>query len=129
MANRKHFLPLESNPEVFTELAHRLGLSPSLAFHDVLSLDDAELLDMVPRPSLALVLVFPASGTYSADLVEKDKGVPEYSLCGDSEEVVWFKQTIHNACGLYGILHALSNGQARDFIGELPLKSANRILG
>jgi len=116
MANRKHFLPLESNPEVFTELSHRLGLSPSFAFHDVLSLDDADLLAFVPRPALALVLVFPASGTYSADLAE-DKDTPEYSLCGDDEDAVWFKQTIHNACGLYGILHALSNGAARDHIG------------
>ncbi|KAK1767900.1 peptidase C12, ubiquitin carboxyl-terminal hydrolase 1 [Phialemonium atrogriseum] len=29
---------------------------------------------------------------------------------------MWFKQTINNACGLYGILHALSNGAARDML-------------
>jgi len=118
MTARKHFLPLESNPAVFTELAHRLGLSSSLAFHDVLSLDDAELLAFVPRPALALVLVFPASRAYQADLARKDKDTPEHTLCGDEEDAVWFKQTIHNACGLYGILHALSNGAARGFVGE-----------
>ncbi|KAK5018710.1 ubiquitinyl hydrolase 1 [Cryomyces antarcticus] len=29
---------------------------------------------------------------------------------------MWFKQTINNACGLYSILHAICNGDARNFI-------------
>lgn len=32
--------------------------------------------------------------------------------------VVWYKQTINNACGLYAILHAVCNGDARDSIRE-----------
>lgn len=31
---------------------------------------------------------------------------------------MWYKQTINNACGLYGILHAISNGDSRDFVGK-----------
>ena len=31
---------------------------------------------------------------------------------------MWFKQTINNACGLYGVLHAVSNGDARAAISE-----------
>ena len=118
MATRKHFFPLESNPDVFTELAHHLGLPASLAFQDVLSLDDADLLAFIPRPALALVLVFPASGTYFTELAERDKDTPLYSLSGADEDVIWFKQTINNACGLYGILHALSNGEARESLGK-----------
>ncbi|RYC55204.1 hypothetical protein CHU98_g11003 [Xylaria longipes] len=34
----------------------------------------------------------------------------------ENNDVLWFKQTINNACGLYGILHAVANGRARDFI-------------
>jgi hypothetical protein len=29
---------------------------------------------------------------------------------------MWFKQTINNACGLYSILHAVCNGEARKYI-------------
>ncbi|KAI8653648.1 Ubiquitin carboxyl-terminal hydrolase [Fusarium sp. Ph1] len=98
MSYRKHFILLESNPTVFTELAHGLHLSPELEFHNVFSLDEPDLLSLIPRPALALVL-------------------REYSKSGVDEDVVWFKQTINNACGLYGILHAVvTNGAARDFI-------------
>ncbi|UPK92771.1 hypothetical protein LCI18_003706 [Fusarium solani-melongenae] len=116
MSYRKHFIPLESNPTVFTELAHGLGLSPELEFHDVFSLDEPDLLSLIPRPALALVLVFPTSPNYEADLQQLDKQTPEYSKSGADKDVVWFKQTINNACGLYGILHAVTNGAARDFI-------------
>lgn len=118
MSYRKHFIPLESNPTVFTELAHGLGLSPELEFHDVFSLDEPDLLSLIPRPALALVLVFPTSPNYEADLQQLDKQTPEYSKSGADEDVVWFKQTINNACGLYGILHAVTNGAARDFIRQ-----------
>jgi len=40
----------------------------------------------------------------------------EYEGCGEGEQVMWFRQTINNACGLYSILHAISNGDSRDFI-------------
>lgn len=118
MPYRKHFIPLESNPTVFTELAHSLGLSPELEFHDVFSLEEPDLLSLIPRPALALVLVFPTSPNHEADLQQLDRQTPEYSKSGSDEDVVWFKQTIHNACGLYGILHAVTNGAARDFIGQ-----------
>lgn len=41
---RKHFIPLESDPDVFNELINLLGVSPSLRFEDVLSLDGPHLL-------------------------------------------------------------------------------------
>lgn len=34
----------------------------------------------------------------------------------EGERVMWFRQTINNACGLYAILHAISNGEARNYI-------------
>ena len=115
---RKHFIPLESNPEPFTELIHELGVLPSLCFEDVLSLDDPELLAFVPRPAFALVLIFPTSDAYQNQKAIEEAMRNEYHGSGDEEEVVWFKQTINNACGLYGILHAVCNGAARSYIGE-----------
>ncbi|OAL45903.1 ubiquitin C-terminal hydrolase L3 [Pyrenochaeta sp. DS3sAY3a] len=109
----KHFIPLESNPEVFTELIHKLGVADTLCFQDVFSLDDPDLLALVPRPVYALILVFPTSPAYEDKVEKEDEGLEEYQHTGNDEEIVFFKQTINNACGLYAILHAVCNGDAR----------------
>ncbi|KAL2130113.1 hypothetical protein VTI74DRAFT_6892 [Chaetomium olivicolor] len=109
---RKHFLPLESNPEVFTELIHHLGVSDEIFFEDVFVLDEPEL----PRPTLALVLLLPTTPTYEQKKTTVESSRSEHSGSGAGEPVVWFKQTINNACGLYAILHALSNGEARRYV-------------
>jgi ubiquitin carboxyl-terminal hydrolase L3 len=101
-------------------LVHKLGLSEKLAFHDVFSIDEPELLAFVPRPAYALLLVFPVSETYEQFRVQEDKDRPEYQGHGPDEEVIWYKQTIGNACGLIGLLHGVSNGAARSNIGTLP---------
>ncbi|KAF2129518.1 cysteine proteinase [Dothidotthia symphoricarpi CBS 119687] len=116
-AGKKRFIPLENNPEVMSTLVHKLGLSEKLAFHDVFSIDEPELLAFVPRPAHALLLVFPVSDTYEKFRVQEDKDQPEYQGNGPEEEVVWYKQTIGNACGLIGLLHGVSNGVARANIG------------
>ncbi|KAA8627532.1 ubiquitin carboxyl-terminal hydrolase isozyme L3 [Pyrenophora tritici-repentis] len=113
---RKRFIPLENNPDVMTGLVHKLGLSDKLAFQDVFSIDDPELLAFVPRPAHALLLVFPVSKTYEQFRVQEDKDKAEYEGHGPDEEVVWYKQTIGNACGLIGLLHSVSNGTARAYI-------------
>ncbi|KAJ3774911.1 hypothetical protein FB446DRAFT_448346 [Lentinula raphanica] len=115
---RKHYIPLESNPEVFTELIHTLGVSSSLSFQDVYSLDDPDLLSLVPRPVLGLVLIFPAMEDYDKVLDEDKKNRPNYTGKGENEPVIWFEQTIGNACGLYALLHCICNGPARQYLSE-----------
>ncbi|KAF1955717.1 cysteine proteinase [Byssothecium circinans] len=135
--SRKRFIPLENNPEVMSSLVHNLGLSKRLAFHDVFSIDEPELLAFVPRPAYALLLIFPVSDTYEKFRVQEDKDRPEYEGHGPDEEVIWYKQTIGNACGLIGLLHGVSNGAARSHIepnsglskllnDAIPLKPAER---
>jgi ubiquitin carboxyl-terminal hydrolase L3 len=102
-----------------SSLVHKLGLSPTLAFHDVWSIDDPEMLAFVPRPASALLLVFPVSKTYETYRMQEDANNPEYAGKGKGEPVIWYKQTIRNACGLIGVLHAVSNGTAKNFISEL----------
>ena len=114
MAYDKHYIPLEANPVLFTQLIHQLGVSPSLEFQDVLSIDDSDLLAFVPRPVLALILIFPTSDVYEEQKAVQEAREEEYKGYGEEEAVVWYKQTINNACGLYGILHAISNGEARN---------------
>ena len=122
MSYRKHFIPLESDPDIFSSLSHELGVAPSLVFQDVLSIDDREILAFVPRPVLALVLVFPASDSESS-VRNEDKSKQKYIESGEDDSVLWFQQTIHNACGLYAVLHAVCNGDAREHIGERSMKT------
>lgn len=117
---QKHFIPLESNPEVFTDLIHKLGVSESLCFQDVLSLDDPELLGFLPRPVYALILVFPTTADYELRIEEEDAELERYTAAGSEEDAVFFQQTINNACGLYAILHAVCNGDAKEKISMSP---------
>ena len=104
-----------------SSLLHKLGLSSALAVHDVLSLTEPDLLAFVPRPALALLLVFPVSATYESQRLAEDALRAEYTGHGDSEPVIWFRQTIRNACGMMGLLHATMNGPARTFISKQAL--------
>jgi ubiquitin carboxyl-terminal hydrolase L3 len=115
-ASAPAFIPLEANPQLLTALIHKLGVSPALQFHDVYSLTEPELLAFIPRPALALLLVFPVSAVYESQRMAEDSLADEYGGTGEGEPVLWWKQTIRNACGLMGLLHAVSNGPAREFI-------------
>lgn len=46
-------------------------------------------------------------------VADEDASLDEHASNGNNETILWFKQTINNACGLYGILHAICNGHAR----------------
>ncbi|KAK7928654.1 hypothetical protein PG985_005652 [Apiospora marii] len=108
---RKHFLPLESTPEIFNQLIISLGARPCLSFEDVLSITEPSLF---PHPAIALILVFPTTEQYENRKAVEDTN---FQPCRSSNEhVVWFPQTINNACGLYGVLHALSNGEGRSLL-------------
>lgn len=126
----KTFLPLESNPEIFTSFAHNLGLSSTLKFTEVYDLDETPEAEV-----LAYVLAFPTNEE-NDEMVEardqkhcvdgdeaKEAGRVEADPIGGShgtsdETVLWLRQTIHNACGLYALLHATCNGAAKNHISE-----------
>lgn len=108
MVDSKRVIPLESNPSIFNSLSKKLGLSPVLQFHDVYSLTDSELLAFLPQPVYAIILLFPLTKNYEKYRHDADQDQHEY----DNEklnDIRWFKQTIGNGCGLYALLHILSN--------------------
>jgi len=113
---KKTFTVLENNPEVMTPLAHKLGLSPSLEFHDVYSLSDPDLLSLIPRPVHALLVILPLTPAWHASRIAKDAELGDYAGKGPSEPVVWFKQTIGHACGSIGLIHCVMNGSAKSHI-------------
>jgi ubiquitin carboxyl-terminal hydrolase L3 len=84
-----------------------------LGFQDVLSLDDLDVLAFLPRPVYALILVFPTTNQYEKRIKEEDNGLESCATGQADREVLFFEQTINNACGLYAIVHAVCNGEAR----------------
>lgn len=93
------WVPLEANPTVLTEFANTLGMPSTVRFTDVWSVD---LIDMVPAPRHAVLLLFPLT----PKLRENVDAIP----AGTSEEdkpPVFIKQTIDNACGTIALLHSL----------------------
>lgn len=112
---QKVFIPLENNPDVFTELVHRLGVSEKLSFHDVYSISDPDLLAFVPRPCHALIFISPGDVYYRVHGRDEPQEI-KYDETQNDEPIVWFKQTIGNACGLIALLHSVSNGSAREYV-------------
>lgn len=100
-----------------TQLATTLGLSPALQFHDIYSLDDPDGLAHIPRPALALLAIIPLTPAWDRARQAEDAGKLEPYVGSSSDDpVIWFKQTIGNACGSIGLLHCAINGPAAELI-------------
>ncbi len=112
----KHFIPLESDPPVLNDLMYGLGVSGCLAFTDVWSIDDPVQLSSISRPVYALILILPTCEEYERHRLSS-RGSGNTTEDTKGEEIIWIRQTIDNACGLYAILHATCNSATRDFIG------------
>jgi ubiquitin carboxyl-terminal hydrolase L3 len=99
-------------------LAHHLGLSPTLSFHDVLSFNDSDLLAFIPRPVHALLFLFYTTPHSQAHFAVENAATPQYASSGPDEPVLWYNQTITHACGLIGLLHCVTNGVPKNAIME-----------
>jgi len=97
--------PLESNPEVFNTYLGKLGVTANWQFNDIFGFDP-ELLCMIPQPCVAYILLFPITEKTEAARVSQEEQLASEKR---AEGVVWMKQTIGNACGTVGIIHALLN--------------------
>jgi ubiquitin carboxyl-terminal hydrolase L3 len=114
---KKLFTVLENNPEVMNHLARDLGLdTDAYSFYDIYSLTDPDLLSFIPRPAVALLVIIPLTPTWHAAREAEDQDKPEYVGKCDDDPVIWFKQTIGNACGSIGLVHCLLNSEASKHI-------------
>eukprot|EP00871_Galdieria_phlegrea_P005366 jgi/Galph1/5830/GphlegSOOS_G4505.1 len=107
---KKRWIPLESNPQVLTSFIHKLGVEGDTCLVDVLS---PELLDLVPRPVYAVILLYPLNS--KADQMEKNM---QPSNLESTTNVYFCKQTISNACGTVALLHAILNNVQRVALKE-----------
>lgn len=117
----QRWLPLEANPEVMNQFLCQLGLLPTWQFGDVYGLDP-DLLSMVPRPVSAVLLLFPVTEKYESFRLEEESKI---KIQGQqvSPAVYFMKQTIGNACGTIGLIHAVANNQEHlEFEPNSPLK-------
>ncbi|KAF8511814.1 hypothetical protein BU17DRAFT_96873 [Hysterangium stoloniferum] len=103
------WIPLEASPETFSSWASAAGLvTASADFYDVYGLDP-ELLMMVPKPVKAVVFLFPINETTEAKRGEEDEQIKAGDQTETDPTVLFIKQTIPNACGTIGLLHAITN--------------------
>ena len=87
-----------------SSLAHNIGLSPILAFQDVYSITDPDLLLFAPPSYGVSRCCFPSRKSYE----EYRKHQDEINLI-NPKGAHWFKQTVANGCGFYAILHIPAN--------------------
>eukprot|EP00037_Helgoeca_nana_P010488 m.92612 g.92612 ORF g.92612 m.92612 type:complete len:230 (+) comp20233_c0_seq1:353-1042(+) len=103
------WLPLESNPDVINKFLGQLGVSTEYQAFDVFG-TDPELLVMVPQPCIAVLLLFPMSEAHEAhSAVQKAKIEAEGQEVAAPASTFYMTQTIGNACGTIGIIHAIAN--------------------
>jgi len=106
----KKWIPLESNPDVMNKFIHGLGFSETFALQDVISMDP-EMVQFVPQPVLAVLLLFPISEN-SEKLRLEQKSAPSDVV--HPRDLYYMPQQIGNACGTIALLHATS--QQKDLI-------------
>jgi len=102
------WIPLESNPEVITKYARDLGLGTG-RFEDVFGLD-ADTLSWVPEKCLAFLLLFPITPKYEEARVAEEETLKDADY--DQSKIMFMKQTVGNACGTIGIIHAIANNKS-----------------
>ncbi|XP_012344279.1 ubiquitin carboxyl-terminal hydrolase isoform X1 [Apis florea] len=105
------WIPMESNPEVMTKFLHKLGVPKDWCIVDVYGLEP-DLLALVPKPVLAVILLYPLSkkGDNSLEDEEEVDKMKDANNFKDSE-VFHMKQYIHNACGTIALIHSVANNQ------------------
>jgi Ubiquitin carboxyl-terminal hydrolase, family 1 len=69
----------ENNPEVMNHLAYQLGFSQDLAFYDVYSLHDPDLLAFIHRPVYALLAIIPLTDAWEKSRIAEDAANKMYS--------------------------------------------------
>ncbi|XP_075865485.1 ubiquitin carboxyl-terminal hydrolase isozyme L3 isoform X6 [Microcebus murinus] len=92
-----------------SEFLKQLGLHPNWQFVDVYGMDP-ELLSMVPRPVCAVLLLFPITEKYEVFRTEEEEKIKSQGQDVTSS-VYFMKQTISNACGTIGLIHAIANNK------------------
>ncbi|KAJ8526731.1 hypothetical protein K7X08_029208 [Anisodus acutangulus] len=92
-----------------------LGVPPDEAeCYDVYGLDE-KLLEMMPKPVLAVLFLFPLTPQIEAGRAHEDS---QTKVQDPTSTVFFMKQTVGNACGTIGLLHAIGNITSEILVDE-----------
>lgn len=116
------WIPLESNPEVFNSWASQAGLVTAQdQFVDIYGLDD-DLLSIIPKPTKAVILLFPDNPAIKAKQGEHDDKIMKEGQYSIDETLFFVKQDISNACGTIALIHAIANSEVT-YVPDSPLQN------
>lgn len=110
--------PLESNPQVFTDYLHTIGLSPKYEIGEVIGFDE-ELLNFVPQPLYGIIVAFERTAKGRKKKEEEKNNLVDDNNSesgGKTKDVKFFMRqsgTLDNACGIIACLHAILNNNER----------------
>ncbi|XP_037957819.1 ubiquitin carboxyl-terminal hydrolase [Teleopsis dalmanni] len=103
------WIPLESNPDVLTKYIHELGVSDEWCLTDVMGLEP-DMLEWVPKPVKAMILLFPCSEAYEQHRREENERLlssPETH----PDDLFYMRQCTPNACGTVALIHSIANAK------------------
>ena len=118
------WLPLESNPDVFTSFARKVGLPEPWEFQDVLGLHP-EMLSMTPRPVAGAILLFPCTERIYAERAVEARLIAAANAAGRLSAVCAAAYHIEqvasfgNACGTIACMHVLTNADVSGMQGPV----------
>lgn len=97
--------PLESNPEVFNDYIHKLGIPSTIGVTECYGLTP-DLMAFVPQPVKAVILTYPYDDAKESARSDALKHLDAPSAIPD---VYYMKQLVGNACGTIALIHGLAN--------------------
>ncbi|EGR30024.1 ubiquitin carboxyl-terminal family 1 protein, putative [Ichthyophthirius multifiliis] len=99
-----NWFPLESNPDVINPYIQNLGFDTSkYQWVDLMSTEDWAQ-EMLPKPCVAVVFLFPITENTIKYDQEEEKKQQQVDA-----KVYFMKQFARNACGTVGVMHAMLN--------------------
>ncbi|GBP45035.1 Ubiquitin carboxyl-terminal hydrolase [Eumeta japonica] len=114
-------IPMESNPDTINKYLQKLGVSSKWRVVDVLGLE-GEPLAWVPRPVMAVILLFPISESYEQNRLKQEKNA-EVRGREISKNVFHLRQIASTVCGTVALVHSVANNAHEIELSDGPLKS------
>ncbi|RCI02691.1 Ubiquitin carboxyl-terminal hydrolase isozyme L3, partial [Rhizopus stolonifer] len=94
---------------VWNHMIHANGIDSTWNFVDVLGLDE-EGMASIPRPCVAMIFLFPITPAYEAFRKKEETHIKVHEQ-NISPNLIYYKQTISNACGMMALLHSITNNE------------------
>jgi ubiquitin carboxyl-terminal hydrolase L3 len=102
---KPRWIPLESNPQMLSQFARKIGASKDFGFSDCYGLDD-DMLAWVPKPVLGFIFLFPSRAMKEAKKSNDDGDDVQHS---NDSNVYFMEQRVGLACGSIATIHTLLN--------------------